>query len=947
MNIVPSKTQEESTKKQPLRPLPKDPPPNDDGRPNSTSAPTRTGPQQPKGPPPPEVLERSAQAQQKQPHTAHSDDKAPQGTSEAKVPHEIAVAQMALDNYAVTEFKEKYTLIKKIGKGAYGAVYIAHEKIPGPNNTTTVRKVAIKHIINAFVSPTDARRIYREIKVQAHFSPGHPNILPLLEVIKPRDPDNFTHIYLVSELMETDLHRVIRSRQDLTSDHISYFIYQSLCALKHIHAAGVLHRDLKPSNLLVNADCTVKMCDFGLARESDSSLSQVFTEYVVTRWYRAPEVLLSGGNYTSSIDVWSVGCILGELLLRRPLFPGENYLHQLQLITEIIGSPSDEDLGFARAPSALAFMQRLPKSPGIPFDKLFPHVRGSCLDLLRRMLAFNPDKRLTVDEALEHPFFFRIRNARKTINEDVPHPPPFRLRVGHSGGLRSMTVEQLKARFHAELCGVALTPTPSTSADIHISFVSSLEDGPVKKIHEKIDEKDRLMRATRAPVNEDNRDRGIRPGGGDNEDTNTSAATRAVPQAYTTTGVGSSDVIHNRYGMGAAVTDVTSTEARASMKETDTMDLDAQSQDLYETDDEDIVVGETPQSDENYPSISPDTLSYLGGQSNIQPRWAKDKNFDSVEDLQRVLESAGLYPDDDPFGVHYSSDDYDSPDWNGSGEAEEQMYQQRQSPRRLHNTGLDEDDSIIEYNDEQSDMSLSSSPSNPLRPHAPNHKVNNKRYSIGSIASIKAAHYGNEKPVLSSTVHPSTNSYPFSNAGSGLPNRGPNPYPNRYVHHPSNPSTDYHTIDRSRAHSLPSVYPPPQSTTGPVAPPGVQNKRHSGSFGSPLMPPNRHHSPLRHYPTSEHIYPSHADIGALPRPMPRGPFGYPPGNRPVAPHAPGAHTTPFYKYTSGPVSGMSSPPRPHLTPANVSYQSNRKGEHEEISGQSLHPAQNHASSFAQ
>ncbi len=147
----------------------------------------------------------------------------------------------------------------------------------------------------------------------------------------------------------------------------AYFIYQTLCALSHIHAARILHRDLKPSNLLVNADCSLKMCDFGLARESDTTLSQNFTEYVVTRWYRAPEVLLSGGRYSTTVcvrlratcasafahtrtraharalfephppsrphpapsDVWAVGCILGELLLRRPLFPGENYLHQL------------------------------------------------------------------------------------------------------------------------------------------------------------------------------------------------------------------------------------------------------------------------------------------------------------------------------------------------------------------------------------------------------------------------------------------------------------------------------------------------------------------------------------------------------------------------------------------------------------------------------------------
>ena len=375
---------------------------------------------------------------------------------------DLVLAQSALLAYGLPDpnpSQPRYQLVKLIGKGAYGAVYVALERVPG---STTPRKVAIKHIINAFVSPTDARRIYREIKVMAHFS--HVNSLALLEVIKPRDPAGFSHIYLVCELMETDLHRVIHSRQDLTSDHISFFIYQTLCALKHIHKAGVLHRDLKPSNLLVNADCTVKMCDFGLARESDSSLSAALTEYVVTRWYRAPEVLLSGGRYTQAIDVWSVGCILGELLLRRPIFPGENYLHQLQLITEVLGSPTEDDLEFVKAPAARNFMLRLPRSAGIPFSTLLPHVKGACPDLLRRMLAFDPAKRATVDECLAHPFFARVRSARKAVNEDVPPAKPFRLRVqGGSAALKSMTVDAIKQRFYAELCGIILTPTPTDS----------------------------------------------------------------------------------------------------------------------------------------------------------------------------------------------------------------------------------------------------------------------------------------------------------------------------------------------------------------------------------------------------------------------------------------------------------------------------------------------------
>ena len=138
--------------------------------------------------------------------------------------------------------------------------------------------------------------------------------------------------------METDMHRVIRT-QDLSDDHCQYFIYQTLRALKAMHSANVLHRDLKPSNLLLNANCDLKVCDFGLARSAASSEdnSGFMTEYVATRWYRAPEIMLTFKEYTKAIDVWSVGCILAEMLNGKPLFPGKDCklalfsLHDMEL----------------------------------------------------------------------------------------------------------------------------------------------------------------------------------------------------------------------------------------------------------------------------------------------------------------------------------------------------------------------------------------------------------------------------------------------------------------------------------------------------------------------------------------------------------------------------------------------------------------------------------------
>ena len=204
--------------------------------------------------------------------------------------------------------------------------------------------MAIKKIPRAFDDIVDAKRILREIKLLQHLQ--HENVMGIIDILKPRSFESFEDVYIVSDLMETDLHRIIYSRQDLTDDHVQYFIYQVLRAVKYIHSAKVLHRDLKPSNLLLNSNCDLKVCDFGLARGIDDRTSQDLTEYVVTRWYRAPEIMLSEDDYSMAVDLWSCGCILAELLGRKPIFPGEDYIHQLQCIVEILGTPSEEDMDF-------------------------------------------------------------------------------------------------------------------------------------------------------------------------------------------------------------------------------------------------------------------------------------------------------------------------------------------------------------------------------------------------------------------------------------------------------------------------------------------------------------------------------------------------------------------------------------------------------------------------
>ncbi|KAF7293737.1 Mitogen-activated protein kinase [Mycena chlorophos] len=297
------------------------------------------------------------------------------------------------------EVGSQYSVLDVIGEGAYGVVVSAVHNPTG-------RKVAIKRI-TPFDHSMFCLRTLREIKLLRHFH--HENIIAILDILRPPSISQFTEVYLVQELMETDLHRVIRT-QELSDDHCQYFIYQTLRALKALHSADVLHRDLKPSNLLLNANCDLKLCDFGLARSARpppnaaNDSSTFLTEYVATRWYRAPEVMLTFKEYTRAIDMWSVGCVLAEMLNGKPLFPGRDYHHQLSIILDILGTPSIDDFYAISSQRSREYIRALPFRKKRPFSQLFPKANPDAIDLLEKLLTFSPKRRIEVGEALAHPY---------------------------------------------------------------------------------------------------------------------------------------------------------------------------------------------------------------------------------------------------------------------------------------------------------------------------------------------------------------------------------------------------------------------------------------------------------------------------------------------------------------------------------------------------------------
>ncbi|XP_051953005.1 mitogen-activated protein kinase 12-like isoform X2 [Xyrauchen texanus] len=305
-------------------------------------------------------------------------------------------------------------------------------------------KVAIKKLHRPFQSALFAKRAYRELRLLKHMK--HENVIGLLDVFTADlSLDKFHDFYLVMPFMGTDLGKLMKMER-MSEDRVQYLVYQMLRGLKYIHAAGIIHRDLKPGNLAINEECELKILDFGLARQADSEM----TGYVVTRWYRAPEVILNWMHYTQTVDIWSVGCIMAEMLLGKPLFKGNDHLDQLMEIMKITGTPTKEFTAKLQSEDARNYVTKLPKLRKRELRALLPNVNQQAIHVLDCMLLLDPESRVTAAEGLDLPYFSEFREP-----EEETEAPPY----DHSLDEADQSVDQWKRLTFTEI--LTFQPRPA------------------------------------------------------------------------------------------------------------------------------------------------------------------------------------------------------------------------------------------------------------------------------------------------------------------------------------------------------------------------------------------------------------------------------------------------------------------------------------------------------
>ncbi|KAL0491010.1 mitogen-activated protein kinase [Acrasis kona] len=312
---------------------------------------------------------------------------------------------------------KRYEVTGAVGKGGYGTVVSAIDH-------KTKENVAIKKIVNLFEQDRNyQKRILREIKILRHLC-GRDNIICLRDLVPPPSFEEMKDVYIVTDLMDSDMDALLRSRQ-FTDEAVRYFLFQILSGVKVMHSANIIHRDIKPKNILLDKkDYNMRICDFGLSRAIDSEYP-FSSKYVVSRWYRAPEVILYWDKLSKAIDIWSVGCILAEMLDGKVLFQGKDFNHQLSLILAVTGSPSEKELRGCKEGIAF-YRQNYPnKIPKRKLSDMYPKANPLAIKLLERMLEWDPERRITVEEALQHPYFEKMHPDGEEDEEEDDYCEPF------------------------------------------------------------------------------------------------------------------------------------------------------------------------------------------------------------------------------------------------------------------------------------------------------------------------------------------------------------------------------------------------------------------------------------------------------------------------------------------------------------------------------------------
>lgn len=332
-------------------------------------------------------------------------------------------------NKTMWEVPVRYSTLDPVGSGAYGTVC-------GAIDQKTKEKVAIKKLYRPFQSLIHAKRAYRELRLLKHIN--HENVICLLDVFTSDESlESFQNFYIVMPFMKMDLGQIMK-KQKLGENLVIHFLYQILRGLRYIHAAGIVHRDLKPGNLAVNENCDLKILDFGLARHTESEM----TGYVVTRWYRAPEIILNWMHYNQTVDIWSVGCILAEMITGEVLFRGTDYFDQLNKIMDVTGTPDAHLIEKMQSKDAQKYLRHLPARPKKNFEQLFPQMKSKVVELLERMLVLDPDERITAKVALKHSY---LKEYWETESEPEP--------VQYDDTFESLNldIEEWKSLIHMEI----------------------------------------------------------------------------------------------------------------------------------------------------------------------------------------------------------------------------------------------------------------------------------------------------------------------------------------------------------------------------------------------------------------------------------------------------------------------------------------------------------------